>query len=42
MGCLVAAGGLWELGGSGWLGCLIVCEVRVVVFADSLGVLYYG
>ena len=42
MGCLVAAGGLWVLDGSDWLGCLIVYEVRVVGFADSLGVLYYG
>ena len=42
MGCFVAAGGLWVLDGSGWLGCLIVYEVRVDGFADSLGVLYYG
>ena len=35
MGCLVAAGGLWVLDGSGWLRCLIVYEVRVVGFADN-------
>ena len=43
MGCLVAAGGLWVLDGSGWLGCLIVlggygacfCLVDGVIWWDS-------